>query len=161
MFLFSVLLISVSTQLLYFYIVMSFHCKWYMQFFVIFTPILLLLIVFHARDHVHLMPYIIFVNKSCWYVVFNKLQTLVWGHTEIPGGECHTLGIWDTKLMSPFMCSQQNIEIGWWGCWQMHRWVSMTLMCMCNVFPTGRGKQTIMTLLKWHESSVYVEGRGI
>ena len=56
----------------------------------------------------------------------------------------------------------ENIEIGWQGCQQMHRQVSVTLLCMHKVFPTGRGKQMIMTSLEWHhESSVYVEGRGV
>ena len=29
----------------------------------------------------------------------------------------------------------------------MHGWVGVTLLCMCKVFPAGRGKQMIMTSL--------------
>ena len=85
-----------------------------------------------------------FVNKLLWHVTFNKLQTPVWEGTKIPGGECHRLRIQDTKLTNWFVYGQQNIEIGWWGCQQMCRWVSITLLHMHNVFPARRGKQMIM-----------------
>ena len=34
-----------------------------------------------------------------------------------------------------------------WGCWWMFGWVNMALLCMCKVFPTLRGKQTVVTSL--------------
>ena len=48
---------------------------------------------FHANSYafwLFVIPYI-FVHTftSFWYIVFNKFQTPVQGHTSIPGGECH------------------------------------------------------------------------
>ena len=36
------------------------------------------------------------------------------------------------------------VRFDWLGCQWMHRWAGMTLLCMCKVFPAGRGKQMIM-----------------
>ena len=33
-----------------------------------------------------------------FYITFNKLQALVQGHTEIPGGECHSCRNWARNL---------------------------------------------------------------
>ena len=50
------------------------------------------------------IPYIFVHNLTLfWAIVFNKFQTLVWGCTEIPGGECHRHWKWDTKDTKWFM----------------------------------------------------------
>ena len=88
---------------------------------------------------------------------FNKLQTLVWGHTKIPGGECHRLGNRHTKLTSWNMCSSLNCLAGMLA----DVWASQ---CDPTVyaqgFATQRGKQMIVTSFWWCQSClVYVEGR--
>ena len=73
---------------------------------------------------------------------------------------CASAGI-PTNQFQCFTDCTWTTEIGQQGSRWMCRWVGMTLLCICKVFPCGRGKQMIMMSLEWHhESSVYVEGRG-
>ena len=75
------------------------------------------------------IPYI-FVHNLALFLsyCFNKFHTLVWGHTKIPGGECHRHWKWDMKDTEWFMHGRVK-ETGQ-GCWQMCRCVSTTVWHM-------------------------------
>ena len=51
---------------------------------------------------------------------------------------CHRLGSWVMEVMRWFVHSWYSCQNQWLGCWQMCRQVSMTLLCMCKVFPTRK-----------------------
>ena len=59
---------------------------------------------------------------------------------------CHRHGIWVKEKMERFGCIY-SIWGFWFGCWQMHRWMTMLPMCMHSGFPTGRSKQMIVMSL--------------
>ena len=67
-------------------------------------------------------------------------STLI-SHTYVTGLEFGILNWW-TGLCAAV---RKTIRNGLQGCWWVHWRVSVTLLCMHKVFPTGRGKQMIMT----------------
>ena len=100
----------------------------------------------HAVSPVHSFTF----NYYVMPFYSNKLQTLVWGCTKIPGGECHRLKIWDMELISWFVCSNQNCQIyllgmlgGVWVSWHCSS-------VYVHGFPARKDKQMIVTSFSGH-----------
>ena len=93
---------------------------------------------------------IAFVYFLCMYVfvvhIINKIKSLVWECTEIPGGECHRHEIWVKEKMTSFGSSY--IKWGfWWQHQHMCRWPMVFPLCMHSGFPMERVEQMIVTSL--------------
>ena len=111
----------VFTHLLHFYIIQL----WAVHASHVLVVVFLLFHLEHFCPPTVYISYDIssFINKLFWHVTFNKLRTPVWGHTEIPGGECHRLKIWDMELMRWFVhsCRKQSVgmlvgvQVNWHG----------------------------------------------
>ena len=71
---------------------------------------------------------------------------MVWGHTKLPGGECHRYGK-GVRKRDEEVWSIHNIWYFWHGCWWMCRWTVAVLLCMHSGFPALRLEQMIVTSL--------------
>ena len=75
----------------------------------------------------------------------------MWGHTEIPRGECHRHRIRIKEKMERFRCIYSNQGF-WHGCQLMCRQTTVLPVHMWSGFPAGRSKQTIVT--SWNDVTV-------
>ena len=93
----------------------------------------------------------------CFVVnIVNKFKAPVWGHTEIPGGECHRHKIRVKEKTMKFGCSSSNWGF-WQWCQQMCRWTMAFPLYMHSGFPTEKVEQMIMMSL----SGITVIGHAI
>ena len=78
--------------------------------------------------------------------IANQCKSLVQGHTEITGGECHRYEIWVKEKMMSFRCSYGKTGF-WQQCWHMHRQPMAFSLCMHSGLSMEKIEQTIMMSL--------------
>ena len=89
-------------------------------------------------------------------IVFNYHLSDKWKYLSIYMTQAQKSGYGIDEMAHTWMLDTKD-----WGCWRMHRQVSMTLFHMCKIFPTGIRKQMIVMSLGGHCHYAYVKGWGL
>ena len=106
-----------------------------------------------SYTHIYLVFVLICTCLVILIFIFNKLQAPLWGHTKIPGGECHINRNWDSKFTYQFMWGLVGDRLGtyvdvqvsqhyttvhvqrlfppkWGGRWLWHHIMTWLLYCL-------------------------------
>ena len=101
-----------------------------------------------------------FVHKSFWHVILINCRLWYEGTPKYLGQSVTGSQIRIQNWQVAFCAVVKTVEIAQQRCWQMCRWVGVTLLCMCKVFPAGkREADDHDIILVMSKSSVYIEGR--
>ena len=120
------------------------HILWYFVFIIIilsmWLPVVILPchVICHDSHHIFVHHFIL----CCFYLTNSRLWykgTLKNLRESFTGSE---IWIWNWQDVSCVV--DIVVRYDQWGCQQVCRQVSVTLLCMCKVFPTRKGEQMIM-----------------